>query len=190
MTAYLLSAVIMLCIAFIPGYNFWTKIRGAFYAFFGLGFVVFALCVLILGVKTALDSFKRNLAVGTAAGFMLSSVFSSLVHLFGTSIETGGTDEWIAQLESAAAAGMNISERFCATGGVMGALIGGGLLHLLGKAGAFIVIVLLLVLSVVLFFGISFSTIGEAISLGISGGKVRFDITAAAAKEKAPKEKK
>lgn len=184
MLSYLLCALVMLCFAFIPGYNFWTKIRGAFYGFFGLGFVPFAVCILILGVKISLNSFKRGLAAGTLSAFSLSFVFSSLIHLFGNSIELGGAEEWKQQLLKAASDGFYISEKFMPTGGAAGAFVGGGLLHLLGKAGAFIVVFLLLALSIILFFGISFSSLGEAVSSGIGGGKARLDGGAAAVKEK------
>ena len=46
MLVYLAVSVFMLCVAFIPGYNFWLRIRGACYGFFGLGFILFAFGIL------------------------------------------------------------------------------------------------------------------------------------------------
>ena len=42
MLVYLFVSVFMLCVSFIPGYNFWLRIRGACFGFFGVGFVMLA----------------------------------------------------------------------------------------------------------------------------------------------------
>ncbi|MGN1194925.1 MAG: DNA translocase FtsK [Acutalibacteraceae bacterium] len=175
MLVYLFVAAFMLCVSFIPGYNFWLKIRGACYGFFGVGFVVFAFCNLIIGIRIAVNGLKRKLSVVTVSGFMLSCVFSSLVHLFSNSISAGGKEEWLMQLKNAASLGWDISYEFNPTGGVLGAFLGGGLLHLLGKTAAFIILIPLLAVFVMLFFDISFSSFGSLVSSLINGGKDKLD---------------
>lgn len=184
MLTYLAVSVLMFCISFIPGYNFWLKIRGACFGFFGFGFIVLAVCNLIIGIKIALSSLKHNLAVVTVSGFMLGTVFSSLIHLFLNSIVSGGKDEWLAQLKNAASCGWDISFAFRPTGGVLGAVVGGGLLHLVGKAAAFIILVFLLTICVMLFFEISFSSFGSLVSSLINGGKNKIDSGTQVIKEK------
>ena len=184
MLVYLAVSVFMLCVAFIPGYNFWLRIRGACYGFFGLGFILFAFGILYVGIRLALNNLKRNLAVTTLSGFMLSAVFSSLIHLFINTISSGGKEEWLAQLKNAASVGWDISFDFRATGGVIGAFIGGGFLHLLGKAAAFIILITLLILFTMLFFDISFSSLGSVVSSLINGGKNKLDDGKQVIKEK------
>ena len=184
MLVYLAMSVFMLCVAFIPGYNFWLRIRGACYGFFGLGFILFAFGILYVGIRLALNNLKRNLAVTTLSGFMLSAVFSSLIHLFINTISSGGKEEWLAQLKNAASVGWDISFDFRATGGVIGAFIGGGLLHLLGKAAALVILVALLILFTMLFFDISFSSLGSVVSSLINGGKNKLDDGKQVIKEK------
>lgn len=175
MLVYLFVSVFMFCVSFIPGYNIWLRIRGAFFGFFGVGFVMLAFCCLIIGIRIAVNGLKRKLSVVTASGFLLSTVFSSLVHLFSNSISTGGKEEWLMQLKNAASLGWDISYEFNPTGGVLGALVGGGLLHLLGKTAAFIILIPLLAVFVMLFFDISFSSFGSLVSSLINGGKDKLD---------------
>lgn len=175
MLVYLFVSVFMLCVSFIPGYNFWLRIRGACFGFFGVGFVMLAFCCLIVGIRIAVNGLKRKLSVVTVSGFLLSTAFSSLVHLFSNSISTGGKEEWLLQLKNAASLGWDISYEFNPTGGVLGALVGGGLLHLLGKTAAFILLIPLLAVFVMLFFDISFSSFGSLVSSLINGGKDKLD---------------
>ena len=175
MLVYLFVSVFMLCVSFIPGYNFWLRIRGACFGFFGVGFVMLAFCCLIVGIRIAVNGLKRKLSVVTVSGFLLSTAFSSLVHLFSNSISTGGKEEWLLQLKNAASLGWDISYEFNPTGGVLGALVGGGLLHLLGKTAAFIILIPLLAVFVMLFFDISFSSFGSLVSSLINGGKDKLD---------------
>lgn len=184
MLIYLAVSVLMLCVAFIPGYNFWLRIRGGCYGFFGVGFIFFAFAVLYVGIRIALNNLKRNFAVTTFCGFMLTTVFSALVHLFLNSITSGGKEEWFEQLKNAASIGWDISFDFRPTGGVIGAFVGGGLLHLLGKAAAFIILTALLVVFTMLFFDISFSSLGSVVSSLINGGKNKLDDGKKIVKEK------
>ena len=179
MLVYLALFVIFFFIAIIKGYNVWARIRGAFFGFFGIGFYVLTLCLLIMGIRTALNNFRRHFSVVSVSGFIISAVFSSFIHLFRNSIEVGGTHEWLSQLKNAAELGWNISlDGVSATGGVIGAFIGGGLMHLLGKAGAAFVLAIFLILSLIFFFDISFGVIGNHVSTAINDSKDKFEVNA------------
>ncbi|MCM1392762.1 MAG: DNA translocase FtsK [Ruminococcus sp.] len=185
MLVYLALSVVFTCFIFIKGYNVWARIRGAFFGFFGIGFCVFTLCLLIMGIRIALNSLKRHFMVSTVSGFVLSSVFSSFLHLFTNSISGGGMQEWSLQLKNAAELGWNISfDGLSVTGGIVGAFMGGGLMHLLGKAGAFVVLAVILIFSLIFYFDISFNSVGNHVSSAINGGKDKLDVGAANFKEK------
>ncbi len=172
MLCFFLFSALLLCIAFIPGYNFWATVRGAFFGFFGFGFYFLGFLLLAIGVRIALDSFKYGLGKTTASGFGLVALISSVSHLFTNSIEVGTTEEWVSQLKQAGEYGFNISEDgFSMTGGIIGGFFGGGLLHLIGKAASFIILLILLVFCVIVYLNISFSSVGNGISSVIVHGR-------------------
>ena len=182
---YLALAVLMLVVAFAPGYNIWAKIRGAFFGFFGVGIYPMCLVLFVMCVRTALDNLKYGYILTTAAGVSLSFAVSSFVHLFKNSIVAGGSPEWVSQLKNAALDGWYISEEgFIVTGGVVGGFFGGGLLFLLGKVIAFLVLLIITVLCVIVFCGFSFSSVGDGVSSFIVGSKEKIDVGAAELKEK------
>lgn len=182
---YIVIAVLLLFVAFIPGYNIWAKIRGAFFGFFGIGFYVFDACLLILGIRMALDNLRYGFVLSTVSGFGLSTVVSSITHLFLNSISAGGAAEWANQLKNAAVDGFYISEDgFIATGGVLGGFFGGGSLFLLGKAASFVILAVLLAVFLIIFIGVSFSSVGNGVSDFIVGSKEKIGNEAAGLKEK------
>ena len=182
MLIYLVLSLVFLCIAFIPGYNVWAKIRGVFFAFFGTGFYVFNLCMFIIGVRMATDSLKRSLVLTTLAGSFLTIVFSSIIHLATYTVSQGS---YVDQLREAMTEGYSIAfEGFQMTGGIIGAAFGGGLLHTCGKAAGFVIVLALLVLAVILYLNISVDTVSDSVSDAINKSKDRIDATHARGREK------
>lgn len=172
MLAYFLFSALMLMIAFLPGYNIWANIRGAFFGFFGFGFDFLGVLFLVLGIRIAIDSFHYGLLKTTISAFAMTAIVSSISHLFTNSIHSGGASEWAVQLKDAASAGYYISEDgFSMTGGIIGAFFGGGLLHAIGKTASIIIFILLLVFCVIIFLNISFSALGNSLSSLIVTGK-------------------
>lgn len=180
--AYLGIALLLLCIAFIPGLNVWANVRGAFFAFFGIGFYVFDLCLLIIGVRVALNSLRRSLATTTLSALLLSAVFSSFIHLAQYSVSEGS---YLTQIKQAAGDGYQIAfSGFAATGGTLGAMLGGGLLHTCGKAGGIVITVIFLLLSLILFLNLSFSSVGASISDAIVKSKEKVDVSVETQKDR------
>ncbi len=172
MLCYFLFSAVMLMIAFLPGYNIWANIRGAFFGFFGFGFYFLGILFLVLGIRIAIDSFCYGLLKTTISAFGLTAIISSISHLFSNSINLGGISEWASQLREAASAGYYISEDgFSMTGGIIGAFFGGGLLHAIGKTASIIIFILLLTFCVIIFLNISFSSLGNSLSSLIVTGK-------------------
>ena len=182
---YLALSLFLLAAAFIPGLNFWAKVRGVFFGFFGVGFYAFALSLFVIGIRIALDNLRYGFILTTASGFGISAAISSFVHLFTNKVLVGGSSEWLNQLKNAAADGWYIGEEgLSATGGVVGGFFGGGLVFLMGKIIAFLIILILLAVFVIVFLGISFSDVGYGISDLIVGTKEKIDVSAGELKEK------
>ena len=182
MVVYLLTALFFLCIAFIPGLNVWAGVRGAFFAFFGIGFYVFDLCLLIIGFRVALNALNRSLLTTTLAGFLLSTVFSSIIHLAQFSVAEGG---YGTQIRQAMSDGYEIAySGFSATGGLLGAVFGGGLLHTCGRAGGIVVSLIFLLIALILFLNWSFASVGDSISDVIVKSKERVDVSVETQKDR------
>ena len=175
MFVYLIVSLLLMTVAFIPGRNVWASIRGFFFGFFGLGFYLFDIFLLVIGVRVALNSLRRSCILTTVCAFLASGMFSAVVHLTVNSISAGGKEEFISQLVKAYELGMGFNEGFVVTGGVLGAVFGGGMLHLLGKAAAFVFSVLLLAVLLFFFLNISFSSVSDCVSNAINGSKEKLD---------------
>lgn len=179
------ATFLFVCVSFIPGYHLWAKIRGAFFAFFGFGLLFLDVCLLVLSFKTALDSFRYGFGATVLSALGICADVSSMVHLFLNKVEVGGVSEWAEQFSLAVKDGWYISSNgFCINSGVIGALIGGGLMHAVGRVVSFIILFILLILLIIVFFNISFSSIGDFVSSLIVSGKGKLDDSAAVAKEK------
>ena len=175
MFVYLIVSLLLMTVAFIPGRNVWASIRGFFFGFFGLGFYLFDIFLLVIGVRVALNSLRRSCILTTVCAFLASGMFSAVVHLTVNSISAGGKEEFISQLVKAYELGMGFNEGVVVTGGVLGAVFGGGMLHLLGKAAAFVFSVLLLAVFLFFFLNISFSSLSDCVSNAINGSKEKLD---------------
>lgn len=175
MFSYLIVSLFLLTVAFIPGRNIWASVRGVFFGFFGLGFYLFDVFVLIIGIRIALDSLKRSCVLTTICAFLSAGMFSAIIHLSVNSIDAGGASEFTKQLINAYELGSTFNESFAVTGGILGAVFGGGLLHLLGKAAAFVFSVALLLVFLFIYFNVSFSSISIFVSNAINGSKNKLD---------------
>ena len=60
MLSYLVSGILLLCFAVIRGSNIWSSIRGIFFSFFGITLYLFAAFLVTIGIKLALNNFKRS----------------------------------------------------------------------------------------------------------------------------------
>ena len=175
MFSYLIVSLFLMTVAFIPGRNIWASVRGAFFGFFGLGFYLFDVFILIIGIRIALDTLKRSCVLTTICAFLSAGMFSAIIHLSVNSIDAGGAAEFTNQLINAYELGSTFNESFSVTGGILGAVFGGGLLHLLGKAAAFVFSVALLLVFLFIYFNVSFSSISDFVSKAINGSKNKLD---------------
>lgn len=175
MLIYLLLSLAFLCVAFIPGLNVWAKIRGVFFSFFGISFYLFNICMFVIGVRMATDSLRRSLVLTTLAGVFLTALCSSVIHLATFTVAEGS---YVDQLRQAMTDGYSIGiEGFQMTGGILGALLGGALLHTCGKVAGFVIVFALLILAVILYLNISVDTVSDSVSNAINKSKEKIDAT-------------
>ncbi len=165
MLSYIFASVLLLCFAFIPGYNIWQKIRAGMFACLGLGFYLLVIELIVISVRLCLKNLKRSLVITNVSGFLLIANFCGILHLFGYSVNSGGFDEWKQQLIEVAQTGWDTGlGSFALSGGVCGAIFGGIPLHLFGKTAAFFVLLLCLLISLFFYLNTDINLIGEGIS--------------------------
>ncbi len=176
MLSYIISGIFLGCIAFIPGYNLWEKLRGLLFSVFGLSFYLLVIQILVIGVRLALRNLNRSLLVTNISGFFAVSTLCSIIHLINYSIAQGGFDEWKLQLFEVAKTAWNIGTgTFSFSGGILGALFGGTALFTCGKAGGFVIVIAVFLVSLFFHLNIDINTFGESVSATINEGKSKFD---------------
>lgn len=182
---YLVLTIVLACLAIFKGINIWATVRGAMYAFFGSGFIIMIVCFAVITVRAALNNLKRGVLSTTLSALGVSAVASSFVHIALNTVGLGSFDEWLSQLQDAMDKGMYISsDGFTFTGGIIGAVFGGGLLHSIDLPGAILVLTILLVVFMILFLNIKFASVGKAVTSVINLIKSRFDSEAQKIKDK------
>ena len=165
MLSYVLASLLLLCFAFIPGYNIWQKFRAAMFSCLGIGFYLLVIELVVISVRLCLKNLKRSLMVTNVSGFLLMANFCGILHLFKFKVTNGGFDEWKLQLIESAQTGWEAGlGGFELSGGVCGAIFGGIPLHLFGKAGAFIVLILLFLVSLFFYLNTDINILGEKLS--------------------------
>ncbi len=178
MLSYIIGGVFLGLIAFVPGYNLWEKLRGLLFSVFGLSLYLLVVQIIVIGIRLALGNLKRSLLVTNISGFLAISTLSSIIHLINFSIAQGGFDEWKLQLFEAAKNSWNIGTgTFSFSGGILGALFGGSALFACGKAGGFIIVISVFLVSLFFHLNIDINTFGDSVSATITDGKSKLDST-------------
>lgn len=176
MLSYILGGIFLGCIALIPGFNLWEKLRGVLFSAFGLSFYLLVVQTVVIGVRLALGNLKRSLLITNISGFLSIASLSGVIHLFTNSIGEGGFPEWKEQLFEAAGNGWNIGTgSFNFTGGILGALFGGTSLYTCGKAAAFVIVITVFLVSLFFYLNIDTNSFGDTVSATINDGKAKYD---------------
>ncbi len=176
MLSYIIGGIFLGCVALIPGYNLWEKLRGLLFSVFGLSLYLLVVQILVIGVRLALGNLKRSLLVTNISGFFAVSTLCSIVHLINFSIAQGGFDEWKLQLFETAQTAWNIGMgTFSFSGGILGALFGGTALFTCGKAGGFVIVIAVFLVSLFFHLNIDINAFGDSVSATINDGKSKLD---------------
>ncbi len=166
MLAYLAVSVFMFFVVIIQGYNLWQKFRSALFALLGLGFILVVAELIIITVKMCLKNTKKSLLMTNLSMFLLTAFFCAILHILNFNVSSGGFEEWKLQFFEACKSGWNIGMGiFDFSGGILGAIFGGIPLHLFGKNGSLVVLIILFFASLLFYLNADINAIGEKISL-------------------------
>lgn len=176
MLCYLLGGSLMLALAVIKGSNVWTGFRSVLFSAFGVSFYLLTVQTIVIGIRMALHNLNRSLLVTNISGFVLCGSFAGAVHLFMNKADEFG---WVQQLKDTAAVAWDFGQgQLSFTGGIIGAVFGGGPLFAFGKGGAFVMIIALLLVSLFFHLNIETNSFGDSVSEAINGGKHKLDESA------------
>ena len=176
MLCYLLGGGLMFFLAVIKGSNVWTGIRSTFFAGFGTAFYLLLVQTIVIGVRMALHNLKRSLLVTNIFGFLFNGSVAGIIHLIVSSAENTTFAE---QFKETAGISWQIGQGiFEFSGGIIGALFGGGPLFACGKGGAFVIVIALCLVSLFFHLGIETNSLGDSVSEAINGGKNKLDESA------------
>lgn len=176
MLCYLLGGGLMLALAFIKGSNLWTGFRSVLFSVFGISFYLLTAQTIVIGVRMALHNLRRSLLVTNISGFALSGSFAGIVHLIMNNADELG---WGVQLKDTASIAWNFGQgKLNFTGGIIGAVFGGGPLFAFGKGGALVMVIALFLVALFFHLNIETNSFGDSVSGAINGGKKKFDESA------------
>ena len=191
MLVYLATGILFGFFAFIKGSNIWTDIRSGLFAFFGITLYLFVAYLIVIGIQTALNNFKRSFLKTNISYISIIIALAAFIHLFSYNIGEGGMDDWSANFSDAISVGLAMGEGdFSMCAGILGAVFGGLPLVAFGKAGAFVIVILCLIISILYTLRVSVSSIADAVSGVINSGKVKIDEGGAQIKVKSDERKK
>ncbi len=120
-------ALFLLCLSIIPGASAWEAVRGFYFGVFGFCSYIWPVVLVYVAVMTSLDrpTDKLGTKVIEAAIFIL--LLCSVIHVF-TLDPSGG---YFTDIKNTYLAGIEHKN-----GGAFGAILGGGLFYLFGKAAS------------------------------------------------------
>ena len=178
MLTYLLSGALLMCFAMIKGSNVWSSVRGALFSFFGITLYLFAASLFSIGVELALNSLKKSFAKTNFSHLSIIVCISAFIHLCTNSAGDGGFADWKANFFNCVSEGWKMgTEAIAFEGGILGAVFGGFPLLAFGKAGAFIIVTVCLIVSILDAFNVSVHSVAELVSKLINSGKDGLDKT-------------
>ncbi len=178
MLTYLIVGVLLFCFALIKGSNIWSSIRGVFFSFFGVTLYLFAAFLIVIGVKLALNSFKKSFIKTNISYASIVILVAAFIHLCTNSAGDAGMSDWTSNFSECVSEGWKMGAEGVSFGaGILGAVFGGLPLIAFGKAGAFIIVTVLLVISVLYAFSISVNSVANLVAKLIKSGKTGLDKT-------------
>ncbi len=191
MLSYIAVTALLFFVAIIPGYNLWQKLRASFFAVFGLGFILGVIVLAVISVRMCLRSLKRSLLVTNISAFFLVANFCGILHLTNYGVVYGGFDEWKTQFAEACKSGWEIGYgTFEGSGGIFGAVFGGVPLHLFGKTGSFVVLIILFFVCLFFYLNTDINAIGDKLSELAIFGKDKIGQSNEIRKERAEEKKR
>lgn len=153
------SALLLLCISFVPGESIWEGFRMFLFGLFGVCAFLWPIFLLFVAVMIAMEKPMDDIKTVVIEISVLIILICAAVHIFAHDNTGGG---WFRDIADAYSIGISQLN-----GGAFGAIIG-GLLLFLGKIPAIFTICIVLLTAVLLITHTSLQTIMKKVS---DGGK-------------------
>ncbi len=152
-------ALLMLCIAFIPGGGAWGALQQFFFGCFGIGFYIWPFVLAYVAFMASLQKDYRNLKVQVAEVAIFIWLICTAVFIgYNAEDMVGGFDQAIKEAYQAGGVHTN--------GGVFGAVLGGLFLLITGntKTPAMVVTIILILLVLMLLTGTTLNRLASNIA--------------------------
>ena len=152
-------ALLMLCIAFIPGGGAWGALQQFFFGCFGIGFYIWPFVLAYVAFMASLQKDYRNLKVQVAEVAIFIWLICTAVFIgYNAEDMVGGFDQAIKEAYQAGGVHTN--------GGVFGAVLGGLFLLITGnaKTPAMVVTIILILLVLMLLTGTTLNRLANNIA--------------------------
>ena len=120
-------SIFLICLAFIPGASVWEAVRSFYFGLFGFCAYIWPFVLAYVAVMTSLDRPTDRLTTKVIEAAVFIVLLSSVIHVF-TVDASGG---YFRDVGNAYLDGIDHGN-----GGFFGAMIGGGLYYLFGKAAS------------------------------------------------------
>lgn len=138
-------ALFLLCMAIIPGASVWEAVRSFYFGVFGFCTYIWPVILVYVAVMTSLDRPTDRLGTKVIEAAIFILLLCSVIHVF--TVDGGG---YFEDIQTAYIFGIDHRN-----GGALGAIIGGGLYYMFGKAASAATLFILMFVDLMLMTGLT-----------------------------------
>ena len=150
------GALLLFCMTLIKGESAWAAIHNFIFGVFGICAYFWPIMLVYLAVMFAINKPMKSTVYNIVGVGVFIAFLSGIIHVAWDNIDAGDLGEQIVYVWDMR------TQVTAKSGGVLGALVGGGFDLLAGKAGALILLIVIDVLIIMLITG---TTLGRAYNL-------------------------
>ncbi len=150
------GALLLFCMTVIKGESVWAAIHNFIFGIFGICAYFWPIMLVYLAVMFAINKPMKSTVANILGAGLFVSFLSGIIHVAWNNIDAGNLGDQIVYVWDMR---MSVTAK---SGGVLGALIGGGFDLLAGKAGALILLIVADILIIMLITG---TTLGRAYNI-------------------------
>ncbi len=151
------GAVLMFAVTLIKGESVWSVLHNFVFGLFGICSFIWPIIMIYLAVMLSLNKENQSPVPKSVGAGIFTLLIEGIIHLSFNCVNQGNLGE---QIKFVWDMRDEISPK---SGGVLGAIVGGGLDALAGRAGALIILIVADVLLVMLFTGKTLMDAGNAV---------------------------
>ncbi len=150
------AALLLFCMTLIKGESVWAAIHNFIFGVFGICAYFWPIMLVYLAVMFAVNKPIKSTVYNIVGAGVFVSFLSGIIHVAWDNIDMGNLGDQIVYVWDMR---MQVTAK---SGGVLGAIVGGGFDLLAGKAGA---LILLIVIDLLILMLITGTTLGRAFNL-------------------------